>query len=158
MISLPSLLDVGAGASVGYGATLRPWVVVDGWVLVEPITIGDGAFVGAGSVLAPGTVVGDRAVLAEQSTAVRGQRIPADEYRAGAPSAPSDRVDPMVGELAGQPPLPGWTPRQRDGAVAGLALLEGLVLLRLRPGRGRAAGGPGTCWRRVVRRRAGGLP
>lgn len=133
LVSLPSLLEIGDGASVGYGVTLRPWVVVDGWVVVERIVIGERAFVGAGSVLAPGSVVGDRAVLAEQSTAIQGQEIPAGEQWAGSPSAPSHRVDPVIGELAEAPPTAGWTRGQRGGAAAGLALLEGVSLLVLAP-------------------------
>lgn len=133
MLSLPSLISIGDGASIGYGVALRPWVVEDGRVVVEPITIGDGAFVGAGAVLEPGSSVGPRAVLAEQSTAVRGQYIPAGEHWAGSPSAASDDVDPMVAQLADSSPAAGWGRRQWRGVVAGLGLLEILPLLMLGP-------------------------
>ncbi|WP_300014096.1 Pls/PosA family non-ribosomal peptide synthetase [Pseudonocardia sp.] len=133
LVSVPALLRIGDGASVGYDVALRPWVVEDGWVVVEPITVGDEAFVGAGTVLEPGSVVGERAVLAEQSAVVRGQRVPAGEHWAGSPSAPSDRVDPVVEQLAAALPAVGWRRGQRLGVAAGLALLETLPLLMLGP-------------------------
>jgi non-ribosomal peptide synthetase-like protein len=133
MISLPSLVSIGDGASIGYGVSLRPWVVEDGWVVVAPITIGAGAFVGSGAVLEPGSTIDDGAVLAEQSTALRGQHIPAGAQWAGSPSAPMDRADPAVDELAGAGGAPRWTAGQLGGAVAGLSLLELLPLLTLIP-------------------------
>jgi non-ribosomal peptide synthetase-like protein len=132
-ISLPSLVRVGDNASIGYGVCVRPWVVENGCVVVEPLVVGDGAFVGAGSVLEPGSTVGAGAILAEQSTAGRGQLIGAGERWAGSPSAPSDRIDPIIEEMAAAPQAPGWTSAQRCGIVAGLALLEFLTLVMLAP-------------------------
>jgi non-ribosomal peptide synthetase-like protein len=133
MVSLPSLVKIGDDASIGYGVSLRPWVVEDGWVVVEPITVGPGAFIGAGTVLEPGSSVGDAAIVAEQSTVVRGQHVAAGEQWAGSPSAPSDRIDPLVGELAAADPAPGWQRGHRRTALAGLGLLEGVSLLVLLP-------------------------
>lgn len=133
LVSLPSMVRIGDGASIGYGVALRPWVVEDGWVVVEPITVGAGAFVGSGSVLEPGSTVGDGAVLGGQSTVVRHQTIPAGEHWVGSPSAPSDRIDPAVAELADAGPTPAWTRGQYAGVLAGLSLLELLPLLTLIP-------------------------
>ena len=132
-ISLPSLVRIGDGASIGYGVHVRPWVVEDGYVVVAPVVVGDGAFVGAGSVLEPGSQVGDGAMLGEQSTAGRGQVIGAGERWAGSPSAPSDRIDPVLRQMAAAPRQPGWTRAQYTGVVGGLALLEFLSILMLAP-------------------------
>ncbi|MDT0351241.1 Pls/PosA family non-ribosomal peptide synthetase [Pseudonocardia charpentierae] len=133
IVSLPSLLRIGSGASVGYGVAMRPWVVENGWVVVEPITIGEGAFVGSGAVLEPGTTIGDWAVLAEQSTAARGQHIPAGERWVGSPSTRTDQVDETLAELDRDAPAAGWTRVQHLAVAAGLVLLELLPLLMLIP-------------------------
>lgn len=133
VLSLPSLLQIGDNASIAYGVTMRPWVVEDGWVVVEPIVVGADAFVGSGAVLEPGSSVGAGAILAEQSTAVRGQHIPAGEQWAGSPSARSDDADPDVAALMAKPASPGWTRGQRGAVGAGLALLELVPLLALIP-------------------------
>ena len=117
-ISLPSLVRIGDGASIGYGVHVRPWVVEDGYVVVAPVVVGNGAFVGAGSVLEPGSRVGDGAMLGEQSTAGRGQVINAGERWAGSPSAPSDRIDPVLRQMAAAPRQPGWTRAQYTGVSA----------------------------------------
>ena len=93
-------MRIGDGASIGYGVRVRPWRVEDGYVVVAPVVVGNGAFVGAGSVLEPGSRVGDGAMLGEQSTAGRGQVIRAGERWAGSPSAPSDRIDPVLRQMA----------------------------------------------------------
>ncbi|HZD16051.1 MAG TPA: amino acid adenylation domain-containing protein, partial [Pseudonocardiaceae bacterium] len=67
VITLPTMVHIGRGASVGYGAVLRPWRVGDGWLVVAPITIGEGAFVGANAVLDPGASVGPGGALGDQS-------------------------------------------------------------------------------------------
>ena len=140
-ISLPSLVRIGDGASIGYGVHVRPWVVEDGYVVVAPVVVGNGAFVGAGSVLEPGSRVGDGAMLGEQSTAGRGQVIGAGERWAGSPSAPSDRIDPVLRQMAAAPRQPGWTRAQCTGVVGGLALLEFLSLADARAvGVGRVVG------------------
>ena len=133
ILSIPALIRVGDGASIGYGVSIRPWVVEDGWVVVAPIVVGANAFVGSGAVLEPGSIVSAGAVLAEQSTAVRGQRIPAGEQWAGSPSGRSDTADPIVADLAARPAAAGWTRAQRGAVVAGLALLEAVPLLALVP-------------------------
>ena len=133
MISLPSLLEIGDGASIGYGVSLRPWVVEDGWVVVGPITVEAGAFVGSGAVLGPGSSVGRHAIVAEQSTVERGQHVAAGGQWAGSPSAPAERVDPVVTELAAADPAPGWRRVHRRSALLGLGLLEGVSLVVLLP-------------------------
>ena len=132
-LSVPALIRINDGASIGYGVSLRPWVVEDGWVIMEPIVIGANAFIGSGAVLEPGSIVSAGAILAEQSTAVRGQRIPRGEQWAGSPSARSDEVDPIVAELASKPAAAKWSRSQRTAVAAGLALLEAVPLLALVP-------------------------
>ena len=72
MLSVPTLIRIGAGASIGYGVSMRPWSVDNGWVLVAPINVGSGTFVGSGAVLEPGASIGRNAVLAPQSLAGAG--------------------------------------------------------------------------------------
>ena len=133
MLSVPTLIRIGAGASIGYGVSIRPWSVDNGWVLVAPINVGSGTFVGSGAVLEPGASIGRNAVLAPQSLVVRGQEIPAGENWAGSPSAPADAVDPIVGELAAKPRGPKWTSGQKCAAVGALGLLEIVPLVALIP-------------------------
>ena len=133
IVSIPSMIRIGDGASIGYGVSLRPWVVEDGWVVIEPIVVGARAFVGAGCVLEPGSMVCAGAILTEQSTAACGQSISAGEQWSGSPSVMSEQIDPIVSELRAQPAAPGWTRPQRVAVGAGLALLEAVPLLALVP-------------------------
>ncbi|MCD1145518.1 amino acid adenylation domain-containing protein [Kocuria sp. LUK] len=87
-VGLPSMLRIGARASIGYGATLETSRVERGWMTIGPVEIGEGAFVGAAAMVQPEARVEDGARLAEQSLAARGQVIPAGEHWLGSPSRP----------------------------------------------------------------------
>ncbi|WP_245352189.1 Pls/PosA family non-ribosomal peptide synthetase [Pseudonocardia parietis] len=132
VLSLPSMLQVGDGATVGYGAALRPWTVADGRVTVAPIAVGEGAHVGAGSVVEPGAVIGADAVVGEQSAVAADQLIPRAEHWAGSPCVP-DAADAAVAELTERGPAPSWTRRHLAAAVGGVAALELVALASLVP-------------------------
>ncbi|HEX5541156.1 MAG TPA: Pls/PosA family non-ribosomal peptide synthetase [Micromonospora sp.] len=124
MISLPTLIDIGADASVGYGASLRPWRVADGWVDVAPITVGSGAFVGANAVLEPGASVGVGAGLGEQSVLGQGESVPPGARWSGSPPSPSKRSATTVETMLRADPVRDWRLRHVFAAVLGLVGLE----------------------------------
>jgi non-ribosomal peptide synthetase-like protein len=125
VITLPTMVRIGRGASVGYGAVLRPWRVSDGWVVVAPITIGEGAFVGANAVLAPGSSVGPGGALGEQSVLSEGEAVPAGAYWSGSPATPATALEPTVETMmASRPSLPRWRVHHIGAAALGLVGLE----------------------------------
>ncbi|MGW5060946.1 Pls/PosA family non-ribosomal peptide synthetase [Streptomyces sp. NPDC004096] len=133
-IPLPSLLRVGADASVGYGAMLHAWRVADGWVTVAPITIGSRAYVGAHTVLEPGARMEAESGLGEQSVLGEGEVVPAGARWAGSPPVALEALDPRIEDMlrAG-----GTAERRRPRYVAaaqlGVALLETLRLAVVLP-------------------------
>lgn len=133
-ISLPTMIEIGADASVGYGASLGAWRVKDGWVIVGPITVGPNAFVGANAVLEPNTSVGARAGLGEQSVLGEGERIPDGDRWSGSPASPT----PVLGDtvefmLADEPPTRGWRLHHVVSAALGLIALELSVIAMIVP-------------------------
>jgi non-ribosomal peptide synthetase-like protein len=124
-ISLPTLIDIRADASVGYGVALRPWHVEDGWVIVAPITVDRQAFVGANAVLEPGSRVGANAALGEQSVLGLGETVPDGARWSGSPAAPAQELSPVAeAMLALDRPRRGWWPHHILAAVLGLVGLE----------------------------------
>lgn len=124
-VSLPTLIEIGADASVGYGASLRPWRVADGWVSVGPITVGSGAFVGANAVLEPGASVGANAGLGEQSVLGQGECVPSGARWAGSPPNPTEELTPAVESMLGSAGrVGGWRLHHVAAAVLGLIGLE----------------------------------
>ncbi len=126
-VSIPTMIEIGADATVGYGVSMRPWRVEHGWVVVEPITVGRHAFVGANAVLEPGSSVRAGAGLGEQSVLEQGETVPAGARWAGSPAQPvaglGATVELMLGtgsRGAGQ----GWHPKHLAAAVAGAVGLE----------------------------------
>ncbi|WP_020519214.1 Pls/PosA family non-ribosomal peptide synthetase [Catelliglobosispora koreensis] len=124
-ISLPSMLEVGADASIGYGASLRPWRVEDGWVHVGRITVGAGAFVGANAVLEPGATIGVGAALGEQSVLGHGETVPDGARWSGSPPSPATELSPVVESmLTSRGQLRGWRLRHVTAALLSLVGLE----------------------------------
>ncbi|WP_225732618.1 Pls/PosA family non-ribosomal peptide synthetase [Nocardia sp. JCM 34519] len=112
-VSLPTMLDIGAGAAVGYGVTMLPWRVEDGWVVVAPITVGADAFVGAHAMLDPGATVEAGGALGEQSALGAGQTVTAGSRWAGSPATVTDRLSDTVETLlAIEPDRTPWTAAQ----------------------------------------------
>ncbi|KUL36529.1 peptide synthetase [Streptomyces sp. NRRL F-4489] len=134
-IPLPTLLSVGADASIGYGVTLRAWRVADGWVTVAPIAIGRGAYVGAHAVLEPGASMAAGSGLAEQSVLGQGETVPAGARWAGSPPSPVPALARHIEDMlrAGGTTERG-RPRHAAAAVLGTALLECLTLGVAGPG------------------------
>ena len=132
-ISLPTLIEIGADASVGYGVSMRPWQVADGWVTVAPIVVGRNAFVGANAVLEPGATVGEHAGLGEQSVLGEGETVPPGERWSGSPSSPSDTLASTVETMLRAEPIGGWRLRHVVGALLGLAALELSVIAMIVP-------------------------
>lgn len=132
VLSLPRMLDVGAGATLGYGAALRPWTLADGWVTVAPIRVGDGAHLGASAVVEPGAVLGAHCVVGEQSAVGEGLVVPPGEHWSGSPAAPG-AVDAAVAELAERGPAPSWSRATMAAAFVGVGVLELTVLASLVP-------------------------
>ncbi|WEB40824.1 amino acid adenylation domain-containing protein [Streptomyces yunnanensis] len=126
VVPLPSLVRIGADASVGYGVTLRAWRVADGWVTVAPIDIGPRAYVGAHAVLEPGARMAAGAGLGEQSVIGQGQAVPPGARWAGSPPSPVAALAPHIEDMlrAG-----GTTEHGRARHLAAAAL--GVVLLEL---------------------------
>jgi non-ribosomal peptide synthetase-like protein len=116
-LSLPTLIDIGDGASIGYGAQLQTAHVDRGWVTVGPVSVGARAFVGANAVLQPGASVAEDASLAEMSLAGLGQAVPPKEYWAGSPATPATKDDALLSQLRDRPRA-----KARPGVVAGFAI------------------------------------
>ncbi|MFF2812724.1 Pls/PosA family non-ribosomal peptide synthetase [Streptomyces sp. NPDC058000] len=141
VIPLPSLLRIGADASIGYGVTLRAWRVADGWVTIAPIDIGARAYVGAHAVLEPGARMAAGAGLGEQSVIGEGEVVPPRARWAGSPPAPVPALAPHIEDMlrAGATTDAGGTtehgpPWHVAAAVLGVAMLELLTLTVLAPG------------------------
>ncbi|MYT33272.1 MULTISPECIES: Pls/PosA family non-ribosomal peptide synthetase [unclassified Streptomyces] len=134
-VPLPSLVRIGADASIGYGVTLHAWRVADGWVTVAPIDIGPRAYVGAHAVLEPGARVETGAGLGEQSVLGEGDAVPPGARWAGSPPSPVPALTPDVEEMlrAGGPAERGRV-RHLAAALLGVVLLELLALAVLVPG------------------------
>ncbi|WP_052230086.1 Pls/PosA family non-ribosomal peptide synthetase [Streptomyces sp. CT34] len=135
-VPLPSLLSVGADASVGYGVALRAWEVADGWVTVAPVEIGPRAYVGAHAVLEPGARMEAGSGLAEQSVIGQGEVVPAGTRWAGSPASPVATLAPQVEEMlrpACRQPAEPRRPRRLAAALLGLGFLEVLTLAVLLP-------------------------
>lgn len=134
-ISLPTLVEIGAGASIGYGATIRPWRVESGVVVVDKIVVEPGAFVGANVVLEPGSTVGARAVLGDQSLLPSGHMVPQEARWAGSPAVPAEYADPAVETMMRADSVRArWKMRHIAAAVAGLAALEVGAIALMVPG------------------------
>ncbi len=124
-ISLPTMVEVGADASIGYGVSLRPWRVEGGWVYVAPIKVREGAFVGANAVLEPGSTVGAGAALGEQSALGHDESVPAGARWSGSPPRQTEELTPVVESmLTCRGRLRGWRPQHLAAAVLGLIGLE----------------------------------
>jgi non-ribosomal peptide synthetase-like protein len=133
-LAMPTMLNIGDGASVGYGATLRPWRVQDGWVLVEPITVGAGAFVGAHAVLDPGATVEAGGALGEQSMLVGDGTVPAGQRWAGSPASRVSELSQPVEHLLCSAPNPrAWSARLIFATFVGLVGLELAVIAMIAP-------------------------
>ncbi|MEW1659512.1 Pls/PosA family non-ribosomal peptide synthetase [Streptomyces sp. NPDC093707] len=135
VVALPTLLRVGADASVGYGVTLRAWRVADGWVTVAPIDIGPRAYVGAHAVLEPGARMEAGAGLGEQSVIGQGEVVPPGARWAGSPPSPVTALAPPIEDMlrAGGTTEAG-RPRQAAAALLCAAFLDLLPLAAIAPG------------------------
>jgi non-ribosomal peptide synthetase-like protein len=134
VITMPSMVHIGRGASIGYGAVLRPWRVTAGWLVVAPITIGEYAFVGANAVLAPGSSVGPGAALGDQSVLSEGEAVPAGARWSGSPATPTMEFERTVEiMMAAWSPLPRWRVHHIAGAVLGLLGLEVCAIVMIVP-------------------------
>ncbi|MCJ0907249.1 Pls/PosA family non-ribosomal peptide synthetase [Rhodococcus sp. ARC_M6] len=134
-ISLPTLVDIGDGASIGYGATIRPWRVESGSVIVGKIVVEAGAFVGANVVLEPGSTVCARAALGDQSLLSAGCTVPPEARWAGSPAAPAESLDPAVETMmCAESVRSRWQARHILAALAGLCALEVGAIALMVPG------------------------
>ncbi|WP_415394583.1 Pls/PosA family non-ribosomal peptide synthetase [Rhodococcus globerulus] len=134
-ISLPTLVEIGDGASIGYGATIRPWRVESGSVTVGKIVIESGAFVGANVVLEPGSTVGVRAALGDQSLLPSGHIVPQEARWAGSPAVPTEFLDPAVETMMRAESVRArWKVRHILAALAGLTALEVGAIALMVPG------------------------
>lgn len=134
-ISLPSLVEIGDGASIGYGTTIRPWRVESGWVVVDRIVVEAGAFVGANVVLEPGSAVGARAAVGDQSLLPLGQTVPTEARWSGSPATAVDALDPAVETMMrAESDRTRWQARHIVAAVGGLAALEVGAIALMVPG------------------------
>lgn len=134
-IAMPSMVYVGADASIGYGVTLRPWRVEDGLVTVAPITIGPGAFVGANAVLEPGSTIDAGASLAQQSVIGEGQWVPIGQRWSGSPARPAKELDLVVEMMMrGHGETRGWRFSHLLSSLVGLAGLEVGAIAMIVPG------------------------
>lgn len=123
-ISLPTLIEIGDGASIGYGVSLRPWRVDGGWVTVGHVSVGAHAFVGANAVLEPGTRVGEYAGLAEQSVLGQDETIPARARWSGSPPRAVAELSPGVEAMLAAPSPKGWRLRHYAAGLLGVIALE----------------------------------
>ncbi|KAB8182919.1 Pls/PosA family non-ribosomal peptide synthetase [Microbispora catharanthi] len=132
-VNLPTMLRIGAGASVGYRASLHAWLVVDGWVVVAPVEVGPHAFLGNGVVLGPGARVGAHAGLGDQSALTQGETVPDGARWAGSPPSPVESVGPAVETMLRAPAPGGWKARHVAAAVVVLGCLEAVMLASIVP-------------------------
>jgi non-ribosomal peptide synthetase-like protein len=133
-IPLPTMVEIGAGASIGYGVQLQAFTVEDGWVTIGRVTVGEGAFAGSNAVLLPGARLGDGARLAEQSLCSKDQTIPDWEHWDGSPSAPSTEADPLLDAMTRRgAPQHRRAPLLLAGFGAGLLVIELLPFAMIAP-------------------------
>ncbi|MFI7482528.1 Pls/PosA family non-ribosomal peptide synthetase [Kocuria sp. M1R5S2] len=127
-VGLPSLVSIGAGASIGYNASVQTAQVEDGWVTIRPVHVGDDAFVGANALLQPGARLEDGARLGEQSLVSRNQTIPAGEHWIGSPARPGEGEDELLERMERRP-----RPSGRMPAPLATGLLLGWMALEMLP-------------------------
>ncbi|WP_424861286.1 Pls/PosA family non-ribosomal peptide synthetase [Streptomyces sp. MMS24-I29] len=135
LITLPSLVSIGADASIGYGVSVTPWRVSDGWVTVAPIEIGSRAFVGANAVLEPGARMGAGASLGEQSAIGPDERVAAGTRWAGSPARQAKALAPVVETMLNSRGGTGrWRTRHLVASLGGLVFLETAAVATTLPG------------------------
>ncbi|MEU7939266.1 Pls/PosA family non-ribosomal peptide synthetase [Microbispora bryophytorum] len=132
-VNLPSMLRIGAGASVGYRSSLHAWLVVDGWVVVAPVEVGPHAFVGNGVVLGPGARVAADAGLGDQSALTQGETVPEGARWAGSPPIPVESLGPVVETMLRAPAPAGWKARHVAAAAMVLGCLEAVTVASIVP-------------------------
>jgi non-ribosomal peptide synthetase-like protein len=123
---LPSLVDIGEGASIGYGVQIRTTDVAGGRLTIGRVSIGRNAFIGTNAVLMPGAEVGDDAIVGEQSLVAGGQRVPDSQRWAGSPGRRVEAADPLLDMIANAASI--RAPRRRRAGSYLVALLVMQVL------------------------------
>ena len=127
LISVPSLVEIGAGTSIGFGARVQSYAVQDGWLRLAPIRIGADSFVGTKSLILPGAEIGDAASVGDQSLVHADCRIPSGEHWAGSPIARLKAVPPLLETMTEQADDRPW----RASVLFGYGAAS--LLLRLLP-------------------------
>ena len=124
LISVPSLVEIGAGTSIGFGARVQSYVVQDGWLRLAPIRIGADSFVGTNSLILPGAEIGDAASVGDQSLVHADHRIPSNEHWAGSPIARLKTVPPLLETMTERADNRPWRASVLFGYTAAALLLR----------------------------------
>ncbi|GAB49671.1 putative non-ribosomal peptide synthetase [Mobilicoccus pelagius NBRC 104925] len=134
-VPLPTMVRVGAGASVGYASHLAAYAVRDGRLVIGRVVVESDATVAAQAVLPGPCELGPRSYLGPQSTLRPGQLTGPDEVWTGSPATRQEsQSDPALTLMASCDRAPRtWSPALRRRFVAGLVALEFLPLAALLP-------------------------
>lgn len=134
-VPLPTLVHVGAGASVGYAAHLSSYEIQAGRLVLGRISLEENSTVGAQAVLTGPCTLGAGSVLGPQSALRAGQVTGPAEAWAGSPATLQPTLgDPALELMAGCDHAPRtWSTELKQRFVVGLAALEFLPLLALLP-------------------------
>jgi len=95
-LRVPSLLNVGDGASIGNAVNLDNARVERGELHIAPISIGHEAYVGSYAVMEGNTSIGDLGRLDGLSALADGRQIGPRERWAGSPARKAGLVDPLL--------------------------------------------------------------
>ncbi len=134
LISVPSLVEIGAGTSIGFGTHVQSYAVQDGWLRLAPIRIGADSFVGTNSMILPGAEIGDAASVGDQSLVHADHRIPSAEHWAGSPIARLNTVPPLLETLTERADHRPWRAPVLFGYTAAALLLRLLPWVMIAPG------------------------
>jgi non-ribosomal peptide synthetase-like protein len=133
LISVPSLVEIGSGASLGFGSHVQSYAVQDGWLRLAPIRIGADSFVGNNTVMLPGAEVGEAASVGDFSLVHADHRIPPGEHWAGSPISRQKTAPPLLEAMTQRNENQPWRASVLYGYTAASLLLRLMPFLIISP-------------------------
>lgn len=133
LISVPSLIEIGSGASLSFGSHVQSYAVQDGWLRLAPIRIGVDSFVGNNTVMLPGAEVGEAASVADFSLVHADHRIPPGEHWAGSPISRQKTAPSLLETMSQRNENQPWRPSVLCGYTVASLLLRLMPFLIIAP-------------------------
>lgn len=134
VISVPSLVEIGAETSIGFGTRVQSYAVEHGWLRLAPIRIGTNSFVGNSSLILPGAEIGDAASVGDHSLVHSDHRIPSGEHWAGSPITRLKTAPALLEKMSERADRRRWHAPVLFGYMAGSLLLRLLPWVCIAPG------------------------